>query len=835
MVLRLAASLACVLASTLIVPPASALGVPAADGSRGKNGGDVSLLRTRSRSRPLTGRFLHVTDFHPDPFYKTYGSTSKDGACHRGHGPAGYYGAETSACDTPLTLVNATFDWIRDNVRDDIDFVIWTGDSARHDNDEKYPRSDKQVVELNELIVNKFREVFARSDDDDDDPTNDFVIPIIPTFGNNDILPHNIFLEGPNHWTSTYLDIWRSFIPEAQRHQFQRGGWFQVEAIPNKLAIFSLNTMYFFDSNSAVDGCAIKSEPGYEHMEWLRIQLQILRERGMKAILIGHVPPARTENKQSWDETCWQKYTLWMRQYRDVVVTSLYGHMNIDHFQLQDFTDIRKSTEKGKMKGSLKQKISLNPSSEVSVMSASDYLMDLRNEWANLPNPKKKKVATAAAEDDNEEESVFDGVKDFFGWKKKGKKGNDKFLEEIGGPWGERFSFSLVGPSVVPNYFPTMRVFDYNITGLDDTSGLEYYQHEPEGRLQEIFERELQDTDDDDDFSSTKKSQDEKTKKKHKKKKYKFTVPEAPSKSSPPGPAYSPQTLSLLGYTQYFANLTRLNNDFHKSAAYLAATSPSSDTNTSANPTTLLYAERTEGDDSDFGDGFGAQRWREGKHRGKKPKHPTPHPLPFEFEVFYQTSNKSDPYHLHDLTMRSYIGLARRIGSFNEKKSDSGKNKKKHGKGKKAKGKQVADADETERLLAAAREWEDGVAVLNGLVGDNRDEEERIAEELARSHDVDDEDHDVYEIDDDDNDEEVDDADGDVDAEKKKKKKKKKKHHKKGPKNHIWYTFIERAFVGTMDRDEIQEQFGWIPAPGLADAPTFDPEGEDMGLGDGEL
>ena len=75
-----------------------------------------------------------------------------------------------------------------------------------------------------------------------------------------------------------------------------------------------------------VDGCANKHEPGYEHMEWLRIQLQILRERGMKAILIGHVPPARTDSKESWDETCWQKFTLWERQYRDIIVGSLFGH-----------------------------------------------------------------------------------------------------------------------------------------------------------------------------------------------------------------------------------------------------------------------------------------------------------------------------------------------------------------------------------------------------------------------------------------------------------------------------------------------------------------------------
>ncbi|KAH7027091.1 hypothetical protein B0J12DRAFT_704738 [Macrophomina phaseolina] len=847
MVLRPAASLTCALASTLIVPPASALSVPAAapDASRSRNGGDVQLLR------PLTGKFLHITgasqpklihlpplpDFHPDPFYKTYGSTARDGACHRGHGPAGYYGAETSGCDSPLTLVNATFDWIRDNIRDDIDFIVWTGDTARHDNDEKHPRSDKQVRELNELVVAKFREVFARDDDDnDDDPTNDFVIPIVPTIGNNDILPHNIFLEGPNRWTSAYLDIWRSFIPEEQRHQFQRGGWFQVEVIPNKLAIFSLNTMYFFDSNSAVDGCAIKSEPGYEHMEWLRVQLQILRERGMKAILIGHVPPARTENKQSWDETCWQKYALWTRQYRDVIVTSLYGHMNIDHFQLQDFNDIRKSTEKGRMKGSLKQKISLNPDGDVSVVSASDYLMDLRNEWANLPSPKSKKSAKASFEVEGNEDSAVHPAQGFFGLmkKKRGRKENDKFLEEIGGPWGERFSFSLVGPSIVPNYFPTLRVFDYNITGLEALGSAEFPQHRPEKYLKDVFENEVDEAEDEyeedgDDLSSSKKSKDrESARKKHKKKKkYKFTVPKPPSKSSPPGPAYSPQTLSLLGYTQYYANLTRINNDFHQSASYLAATTPGSpeSNTTTKNPTSLLYADYTDGDDADFGDGFAAQRWREGKHSGKKPKHLTPHPLPFEFEVYYSTHNESDPYRLEGLTVRSYINLARRIGSFNEKADQDGKKGKKHKKKHHKKGKKQG-VEEQDAPVKGANEWEDGVDVLNGLVGDNRDEAERALAEREESDYDDDDDNEIYETDDGE----------EVDAEKKKKKKKKKKkHHKKGPKHHVWYTFIERAFVGTMDRDEIEEQFGWVPVP----VPGMEREGREEaaheGLGDGEL
>jgi hypothetical protein len=240
--------------STAAPPSASS----AAGTSRGSGGIDDSSRFAPGRR--LTGKFLHITgksvgircgvsfltepcpDFHPDPFYKTYSSTAEEAACHRHRGPAGIYGAETSGCDSPYALVNQTFQWINDNLKHDIDFVIWTGDSARHDNDELLPRSAKQVVQQNEYMVAKFAEVFGK--EDKHGRMDEWAIPVVPTFGNNDIMPHNIFLEGPNRWTKKYLDVWRSFIPEAQRHQFQQGGWFSVEVIPGKLAVISLNTMY---------------------------------------------------------------------------------------------------------------------------------------------------------------------------------------------------------------------------------------------------------------------------------------------------------------------------------------------------------------------------------------------------------------------------------------------------------------------------------------------------------------------------------------------------------------------------------------------------------------
>ena len=484
--------------------------------------------------------------------------------------------------------------------------MIWTGDSARHDNDELIPRSKDQVLSTNQLLVDKFVEVFGKEDNiNDTDPTNDFILPIIPTFGNNDILPHNIFDAGPNLWTKNYLNIWKKFIPEDQRHGFDRGGWFFVEVIPKKLVVFSLNTLNFFDNNSLVDGCAAKSEPGYQHLEWVSIQLQFLRERGMKAIMTGHVPPARTKNKNNWDETCWQKYTLWMHQYRDVVVGSIYGHMNIDHFMLQDSKDVKM----------LSAKRQSEPRSRVALkdvrtaQSTADYLTELRIEWSQLPNPPKA-ISLQRSEGSSEREGASNpknrGQKNK---KRGGKSKTDKFFKEIGGEWGERYSLSLVGPSIVPNYFPTLRVIEYNITGIDpvlrpnvpgekkpNTHVSDQSGTERPGKLeQDPTHRDVAHK-----TKSRKKPARKDRKKDHK------GIPKAPSKSSPPGPAYSPQSLTWLGYTQYYANLTEINNDF------------------------TLDTIAAPGNGQVQTDG-----WKEGKYHGEHPhdKNPISHVKKFTFEV----------------------------------------------------------------------------------------------------------------------------------------------------------------------------------------------------------
>lgn len=126
-------------------------------------------------------------------------------------------GAPGEGCDSPETLLNQTFDWIERNLRDEIDFIVWTGDSPRHDNDERHPRTEKQIEELNQAVVDKFLEVFGKKKDGGQYKP---AIPIVPNIGNNDVMPHNIFEKGPNKWTRKLGKIWRPFIPEEQRHTF---------------------------------------------------------------------------------------------------------------------------------------------------------------------------------------------------------------------------------------------------------------------------------------------------------------------------------------------------------------------------------------------------------------------------------------------------------------------------------------------------------------------------------------------------------------------------------------------------------------------------------------
>lgn len=559
---------------------------------------------------------------------------------------------------------------------------------------------------------------------------------------------------------------------------------------------------YFFDSNNAVDGCADRKQPGFEHLEWLRIQLQFLRERGVKAIMSGHVPPARNDEKVGWDETCWQKYALWMQQYRDVVVGSVYGHMNIEHFILQDFKDIDVAVAAGEIEPEKRHvKQGANGNDEISAkLKTPDYLMALREIWAKLPTIPD---SLSVLEKDDSSESAL---------KKRRKKhkltDEQKFYSKIGGTFAERFAVSHIAASVVPNFFSTMRVFEYNITGLEDASVSADAFSLPVPAWQEcsddvdvsvsearspswisnaftkLTSRPLTFLSDlwytTSAFTTRNSIQDQKHKKHRKKKKPKFTIPNPPSSTSPPGPAYSPQSLSWLGYKQYVANTTYLNDDFHGSDSAFSSSNAKSHSNSNPNPNSNSHNPCN----ADTSNDIDITGWNPGRnvdrHPSKEKKNGRPTPRNFTYVLEYDTRDESDSYRLREgLTVRKWVELASRIGEFRGEDAME------------CEGEAELVDDVDDDVLGARRcEYEVGERDCNDCDDDGDGDGDLVVEKHSKHR-----------------------------RKKHKKEKKKKKHEREKKKkrkkrrkivNRDWFAFVSRAVTATMDDAELHEQFGEV-------------------------
>ncbi|KAF9100465.1 Endopolyphosphatase [Mortierella sp. GBA35] len=331
----------------------------------------------------------------------------------------GRYGASATICDSPMSLISATFDWVDKNVADSIDFVVWTGDNVRHDSDNTFPRTQEQINAMNKVVATKFLKTFPSGPDGQR-------LPVIPSIGNNDVYPHNILLPGPNPILQYFATIWSEFIPESMTKTFVRGGYYAAEAVPGKIAVFSLNTMYFYLSNTAVDGCKDEEQPGTEQMDWLENQLEKLRRRKMVAYLTGHVPPA----KKLYSPTCYSRYTKITFAFQDVIVGHLYGHLNIDHFFLlsRNSKSGVEEPEPVEDEDEIEKEAQYGVYDTVQSMGYGTYVEDLWNQYDNVP---------------------------------KGAQLKD-------------YAIVLVSPSVVPTLNPTLRVLSYQIdnNNSDDTSSL---------------------------------------------------------------------------------------------------------------------------------------------------------------------------------------------------------------------------------------------------------------------------------------------------------------------------------------------------------------------------
>lgn len=128
-------------------------------------------------------------DTHLAAVYK-YGASVSSG-CHSnkpkrgkagGKPRAGYWGTGSSECDSPQRLIETTLDWLSSNwqrrssaEQDGFDYIIWTGDSARHDLDSDHPRTRDEIYQHNRWTLAQIQRSFPG-------------VAIVPSIGNNDIV-----------------------------------------------------------------------------------------------------------------------------------------------------------------------------------------------------------------------------------------------------------------------------------------------------------------------------------------------------------------------------------------------------------------------------------------------------------------------------------------------------------------------------------------------------------------------------------------------------------------------------------------------------------------------
>lgn len=106
---------------------------------------------------------------------------------------------------------------------------------------------------------------------------------------------------------------------------FIAGGYYSIEAIPSKLLLISLNTMYMYDANKVVKGCPAfdpsqarkrKIDPGTQELIWLEKELERARNLGMQVWLVGHVSPSL----DNWYEGCYVNYGELVLRYHDTIL-----------------------------------------------------------------------------------------------------------------------------------------------------------------------------------------------------------------------------------------------------------------------------------------------------------------------------------------------------------------------------------------------------------------------------------------------------------------------------------------------------------------------------------
>ncbi|KAL4234305.1 Acid sphingomyelinase-like phosphodiesterase 3b [Mactra antiquata] len=264
-----------------------------------------------------TGYFWHITDFHWDFSYWT-DQLSCNGMNITQPGMFG-----NQWCDSPFELVQATVQGISD-VKNDVDFILWTGDSVPHMSPASLSKDRNKELVRN--ITNLMKDNFTEQ------------VPVYATFGNHDYYPRDQYPpHGDPLYNATY-DIWKSWISnsadnitDAQSKTFLKGGYYTVLARPG-LRIIAMNSNLYYTKDLQSQNF---DDPA-DQFSWLDNVLTEAKRNNEKTILTGHVPPGYTTPRAvRWMTKKFNhKFVDIVQRHADVIVAMHFGHEHHDNFRL---------------------------------------------------------------------------------------------------------------------------------------------------------------------------------------------------------------------------------------------------------------------------------------------------------------------------------------------------------------------------------------------------------------------------------------------------------------------------------------------------------------------
>jgi sphingomyelin phosphodiesterase len=268
---------------------------------------------------------LHLSDIHYDDKY-IVGSYSncmqgklKLRCCTKTSIPitndhAGYFGDQN--CDSPGNLIDGTFEWIRDNIINDFDIIIYTGDDYTHHD---LSQSKEGSIQSIEFITNKFIEYFPNK-------------TVINTLGNHAGHPVDQLspLELSDWLLDPVTDLWSHWIKDENALKTLRyGGYYKYDLnndLSTNIQIVSLNSLYYDKNNLMIKH---ETDPK-EQFQWFSETVKNAFNENKKLWVIGHIFPG---NGQANSEFTYN-YQQLVSTYSSVFLNHFWGHSHKDQFNI---------------------------------------------------------------------------------------------------------------------------------------------------------------------------------------------------------------------------------------------------------------------------------------------------------------------------------------------------------------------------------------------------------------------------------------------------------------------------------------------------------------------